>query len=58
MLGRWMEMMKTVTKNRAEVAITSHLRGLLEEFRGTDADVLFIEGEIHSNTKPVSREDI
>lgn len=47
-------MMKTVTKNSVEVAPTSRLRGFVDEYGGSDADVLFLEGEIHSDTKPVS----
>lgn len=47
-------MMKTVTKNSVEVAKTSELRGFLDEYGDSDADILFLEGEIHSDTKPVS----
>ncbi|KAF8316114.1 hypothetical protein DL93DRAFT_2056528 [Clavulina sp. PMI_390] len=50
--GVWLEMMKTVTKNSVEVAPTSHLRGLWDEYGESDADVVFFEGEIHSDTKP------
>ena len=46
-------MTKTVTENSVEVAITSQMRGLVDEYGHSDADVLFIEGEIHSGTKPV-----
>lgn len=53
-LVRWLEMMKTVTQNSVEVAKTSELRGLLDEYGSSDADVLHLEGEIHSGTKPVS----
>lgn len=53
---RWLEMMKTVTKNSVEVAMSSQLRGFMDEFGSSDADILFLEGEIHSDTKPVSVE--
>jgi hypothetical protein len=47
-------MTKTVTKNSVEVAILSQMRGFLDEYGESDEDILFIEGEIHSDTKPVS----
>lgn len=52
---RWLEMTKTVTKNSVEVAITSQMRGFLDEYGDSDADILFLEGEIHSDTKPVNK---
>lgn len=47
-------MLKTVTENSVEVAATSRLRGFLDEYGDSSAEVLFLEGEIHSGTKPVS----
>lgn len=47
-------MLKTVTQASVEVAVTSRLRGFLDEYGDSSADVLFLEGEIHSGTKPVS----
>jgi hypothetical protein len=49
-----MEMLKTVTEPIAQVAMMSQVRGFLDEYEGVDSDVLFTEGEIHSNMKPVS----
>ena len=48
-------MTKTITKNSVEVAIMSRMRGFLDEYGDSDADILFLEGEIHSDTKPVSK---
>lgn len=48
-------MAKTVTKNSDEVAIISRMRGFLDEYGDLDADILFLQGEIHDDRKPVSK---
>ena len=51
-----MEMLKTVTEPITEVVMTSQVRGILDEYEGVDSEVLYTEGEIHSNMKPVSQQ--
>ena len=47
-------MLKTVTEPVTQVTMTSQGRGILDECEGVNSEVLFVEGEIHSNMKPVS----
>ena len=48
----WMEMLKAVDQPVAQVAMISQLRGIMDEYDHNTAEVLLLEGEVHSNTKP------
>ena len=49
-----MELAKSVVMPIRQVAPRTSLRGLQEDYGHTTADVILLEGEIHSRRKPVS----
>lgn len=53
LLSNGHEYAKTVVDPIRQVVPRSALRGLLDEYRHIEADVLLIEGELHLNRKPV-----
>lgn len=46
--------MKSVVDHMLEVAPRSQLRGLVDDYGGIEEEVLFLQGEIHLDRKPVS----
>lgn len=50
-----MQFTKSVVEPIKQVAPMTVIKGFIEDYRNVTADIIFLEGEIHIDRRPVSR---